>query len=87
MSLVKWVKYRGFADDDETDAEVREKFGQVPVIPWADLKRHVCAYCKAELPYKNGFHSGHPKSRDYFKACDADAMFGDQLEAHRKEGE
>lgn len=78
-SLVKWV-------DSALIAKTKGKFCNVPVVELADLTGILCACCRAGLPYKDGFHSTHPKSRDYFKACNADAMLGTQLEAHRKEG-
>lgn len=83
MSLVKWVAPNELLHRDEVP---RLRANYVPVIPMADLMGVLCASCKAGLPYKNGFHSGHPKSRDYFKACEADALLGAHLEAHRKEG-
>lgn len=73
MIRVKWVHEKHLQDecDDPHDFTRCTR-----VIELAALRVTLCAYCKKGLLYKNGFHSGHSKSRDYFKACDADALLG-----------
>lgn len=51
--------------------------GRVPVVELAALRVALCPFCKKGLPYRKGFHSGHVKSRDYFKACEADTSLGE----------
>ena len=64
-SKVKWVLEKDLFASYAKVAEYQERDNiAAPVIALADLTGILCACCRAGLPYKDGYHSTHPKSRD-----------------------